>query len=287
MPLNIIKGVYRVIGREPDGDSVQFVATNPNSFKQLGIKARLGPGGGVQLRLDGIDALETHYTPQVPRSKVQHQPPEFADAAAAELLLELGFTNIERDKQKVVSATPETTDGYILTRSADKYGRPVALVFAGESDQSDLSAIFVDAEQASESANYHLLKRGLAYPTFYSELFPDIRQTLTMAVTEARQSGDGIWPTDATTVGFDVNSVESITADHIILPKLFRRLIDYLELSPGSSRLDHFRDFLDKAADRVIIASNAHITGFDTVIAIDGQKIRLTENPENLVFIEG
>src|SRR2546430_14526434 len=73
MALNMIKGSYRVVGASPDGDSVRFYPDNPAAFSQAGIKVRLNAHGGAQLRLDGIDALETHY--QAPgHGGMQHQP---------------------------------------------------------------------------------------------------------------------------------------------------------------------------------------------------------------------
>ena len=71
--------------------------------------------GAAQLRLDAIDALETHYG--TPRT---HQPLDLAHAASAELLDWLGFNNVVRAQDETVtSSTPETVAGFILTRSAD------------------------------------------------------------------------------------------------------------------------------------------------------------------------
>jgi hypothetical protein len=64
-------------------------------------------------------------------------------------LQRLGFTDVQRDGERVTSSTPEQTDGYILTRFADKYGRAVSFAYAGSSDRDDLSSVFVDEEQLS------------------------------------------------------------------------------------------------------------------------------------------
>jgi len=74
------------------------------------------PPAGVQLRLDAIDALETHYTP--PHAAAGwRQPATLGDGASSALLDLLGFTAIQRDARGyVTAATPETTPGYILTR---------------------------------------------------------------------------------------------------------------------------------------------------------------------------
>jgi len=136
MPLNLIKGQYRIVHSEPDGDSVHFFPDNPTAFTSLHINAYLGSGGAAQLRLDAIDALETHYTPPAHGAKTMHQPLDLAHAAGARLLGLLGFTDVVRDGETVVSATPDATPGYILTRFADKYGRPVSLAYAGATDQA-------------------------------------------------------------------------------------------------------------------------------------------------------
>ncbi len=63
MPLTLITGTYRVVGASPDGDSVRFYPHDPQAFRRAGITVKANRAGGVQLRLDAIDALETHYTP--------------------------------------------------------------------------------------------------------------------------------------------------------------------------------------------------------------------------------
>src|SRR6185436_4988836 len=72
----LIKGIYHVVGHSPDGDSIKFKAANP-AFWQL-INSEFGDefqqnfttnAGVIQLRLQGVDALETHYAapkPSVP-----------------------------------------------------------------------------------------------------------------------------------------------------------------------------------------------------------------------------
>ncbi|HXT92113.1 MAG TPA: hypothetical protein VN714_23000 [Trebonia sp.] len=57
MSLYLIKGQYRIVHSEPDGDSVHFIPGNADAFTSLHLNARLGAGGGAaQLRLDAIDA---------------------------------------------------------------------------------------------------------------------------------------------------------------------------------------------------------------------------------------
>src|SRR4051794_40153178 len=135
MSLYLVKGQYRIVGSQPDGDSVHFFPDDPAAFTAVHLNAHLGGGGAAQLRLDGIDALETHYTPPAHGGHSLHQPLELAHAAGARLLQLLGFTDVARDGETVTAAIPQAIPGYILTRFADKYGRPVALAFAGTTDE--------------------------------------------------------------------------------------------------------------------------------------------------------
>jgi hypothetical protein len=190
--------------------------------------AHPGSGGAAQLRLDAIDALETHYTPPAHGARVTHQPLDLAHAAGARLL---GFTGVVRDGETVTSASPGATPGYILTRFADKYGRPVALAFAGDTDRPDLVPVFTGTDLLRASVNYRPLAEGLVYPTFYSQLYPDLRADLTAAAGDAQAAKAGVWAADATTSGATVTTLADLADRLVILPKLFRRLAEYLALS--------------------------------------------------------
>jgi endonuclease YncB( thermonuclease family) len=286
MPLSIIKGEFRILGSEPDGDSVHFHPTNPDAFTSLHLPARVSGQGATQLRLEAIDALETHYSPRVPGGFLQHQPLGLAHAAAAELLRLLGFTDVQRDGEQVTSSVPEQTEGYILTRFADKYGRAVSFAYAGVSDHEDLDSVFVDAELLGQSVNYQLVTSGLVYPTYYSKLFPDLREALTAAASQARADQQGVWAQDTTTSGATIASLEALNDQLVLLPKLFRRLIDYLALGAGSIALDGFLAFLASRDDRLFVISEAHPTGLDNITRVDGQTVRLLHPPDDLIFLE-
>jgi endonuclease YncB( thermonuclease family) len=286
MPLRLIKGSYRILHSQPDGDSIHFFPDDADAFVKLRMNARLSAAGSVQLRLDAIDALETHYTPGAHGGFTQHQPLALAHAPADRLLTLLGFSDVKRDRETVTSATPDRTPGYILTRFADKYGRPVAFAYAGTSDQADLAQVRVTAAMLHQSVNHRLLAEGLVYPTFYSKLYPDLRAELTAAAQAARATGNGVWGGDATTSGATITGLADLNDHVVILPKLFRRLVDYLALGAGDVSLDRFTPFLATRNDRLFVISEAHATGLDTITAVSGQKLRLTHPPEDLVFIE-
>ncbi len=59
----VMKGDFVIIGKEPDGDSVRFIASNPDLYRHLHRAYRIKPSrdGSVQLRFEGVDAPELHY----------------------------------------------------------------------------------------------------------------------------------------------------------------------------------------------------------------------------------
>jgi hypothetical protein len=91
-----------------------------------------------------------------------------------------------------------------------------------------------------QTANHHLASAGLVYPTFYRSLFKDLRVELAAVAQQAQAAGKGLWPQDVTISGVKITGMSSVTEEAVILPKLFRRLVDYLNLgmpvTPGSPR---------------------------------------------------
>ncbi|NKX90135.1 nuclease [Nocardia coubleae] len=288
MPFLLISGVFVAKGAAPDGDSVRFRPDDPALWDRVGGPHRVkrNASGAAQLRLDGIDSLETHYTPR--HGTRTHQPLPLARAAADELLAWLGFTGVVRNDSETVTSTDQAVvPGFILTRGADLHGRCVAFAGRGPAPGSSGAEIFVDVALLRLTLNHHQLATGLAYPTFYRSLFPALRAEFT-AVSEAAAVGSlGVWAADATTTGAAITSPSSLSDDIVVLPKLFRRLADYLELGDGDLSLDGFPAFLAQAADRFFIISTGHsTTGLDAITVIDGSTVRLTHPPTDLVFDE-
>jgi hypothetical protein len=135
------------------------------------------------------------------------------------------------------------------------------------------------------TANHHLITQGVVYPTYYRALFPDLRNEFTAAAKQARDSGLGVWASDGTTTGFDVTGLEVLQDDIVIVPKLFRRLVDDLHL--GDDSMAGFPAFLDQAADKFFILSTGHsITGLDAVVEVTGNTVKMTRPIEDLVCDE-
>jgi hypothetical protein len=276
MPFLVIKGTFHVVGYSPDGDSIRFQADNEANWAKLaGPPVTLNARRHAQLRLEAIDTMETHY-------RNTQQPLTLATRALDFLLQGLGITGVQWDvlRTRVIEAN-DGTEGYIVSRTVEPNRRPVAFVFAGAPPATDGSSIFLDVDLLRQSLNYQSLAAGLAYPTYYKGLFSDLRAELTEASTRARQASLEIWAEDRTNTGFAVEGLESISEEHVILPKLFRRLAEYLEV--GGSVVG-FKEFLESRAEGITIISTAHFTHFDTVVEVGGNVVRMTEPPENLVF---
>lgn len=277
MPFHLVKGRYHVANYAPDGDTVRFQPDNPASLDRLdGPPAKLNARGHAAIRLEGIDTLETHY-------QGLKQPPPLADEATDRLFELLGITNVEwAEERRSIKRADDATPGYILSRSVEKYGRIVALAFAGEADEPDGSPIFLDGKRLAQSVNVAQARSGMAYPTFYWGLFADLRQVFIDAAATARASNSGVYAVDRSTTGFLPASVAALTDEHVILPKLFRRLAVYM-LETGSSI--GFKARLEASEEPVLDLLTQNITHFDTFIEeTAGGAIKLLRRPEEMVF---
>lgn len=284
MPFTVIEGTFHVVNYSPDGDSIRFGPKNPATLRRLdGAMPRVNARGHVQLRIEGIDTLETHYNPAGGGGTLR-QPRALADAAADRLLDFLGVRNVvwNAARSTVVSAD-DGTPGFILSRSVEKNGRPVAFVFTGNPPADDGEAFRLEADFLERSYNLSALAEGLAYPTYYWGLFSDLRDAMTLACREARTARLGIHAEDSTNAGFDVQTVGALTDRLVILPKLFRRLTEYV-VSTGTAV--GFKEALAENREPVLHVPKANFTHFDTFVeqADGSSRIRLTAPPEDLVF---
>ncbi|MER6444312.1 nuclease [Streptomyces venezuelae] len=292
----LIRGSFRVNGgARPDGDTIPFIPDDVADWKLVpGCTGVLPKADGrASVRLEGIDALETHYT-NGSYGPERHQPLAYAHEAADALLTWLRFTSIQRHDDETVTTTPDRVPGYILTSGTDMFGRCVALVGRGTPPAYSGYRIEVDKEKLERTANHHLLSIGLAYPTFYGGLPTDLRDALRAAALAAKESTPptGLWAKDVTVEGAEIDGISSITHDEtgvVILPKLFRRLKDYFDFDPANRSLTGFPAFLAGAGDRFrILPGDEVLTGLHRVVEItDDQILRMTHPSEDLLFVEG
>ncbi len=288
MSFVLIRGTYHVQGFQPDGDSVRFRPDDPAAWDRMprGRRPRLNSRGMAQLRLEGIDALETHFSAGGALGTVR-QPQALADAARDRLLALLGVTGVVLAPNGLtVAAAADGTPGFILTREVEQNGRPVAFAFGGDEPPPAAETVFVDAALARRSVNRRLLADGLAYPIYYATLFDDLREELNAAVAAAKGTSSGVWAGDRTG-GLAIADLEDLTDRHPVLPKLFRRLATFFAGNGGAPDVTGFREFLAADDERVIVVGSARTTGFDDVVQVDdaANSVGLTVDPTRLVFV--
>lgn len=285
MPFVAIAGTFHVRGYQPDGDSLRFRPTDPTLLARLsGPPAKINPRGDVQLRIEAIDSLETHYS--AGGGGTHHQPDRWAHTSRARLIEFAGIRNVVWDPAgSTVLSADDGTPGYILSRAVEKNRRPIAFVYAGALPEPDGSEVRLDAQRLQGSFNLAALHEGLAYPTYYKGLFSDLRDAMTGAVANAVAAGRGVWSDDGTVAGFDADDFASITTETPILPKLFRRLIQHM-VSYGSAV--GFKEKMMQSREPVLDLRDNNFTHFDTFIeqAPGSTVIRLSRRPDELVFDE-
>jgi hypothetical protein len=275
-------------GPEPDGDTVKFRPDTPALVESLprrsGTPADLGPRG-VSVRLEAVDALETHFGDT-------HQELAGANAARDLLLAELGFTNVRFFADlpnKVESADQDSIRGHVLSNGIDANGRVIGFVYPGDPTAADGSTVFVDEALVDASVNSVLLGRGLVYPAFYGTLPASLRHHLAAASRAARaaQPPSGIWsraagdPDGPAEVG-DLTQLQTL----VLWPKLFRRIVPYL--AAGFDGFDEFDAWLRADPvhrdDALFLLDRLEPGNMHDVVHGAGDEIQLTAWPEDFVI---
>ena len=276
MPFILIKGTFHVVGYSPDGDSVRFKAYNPEHWSKIqGSPPQLNEDAHVQIRLIGIDSLETHF-------RDCQQSMKWAISAANFLLesLEISEVKWDVDKNIVIKAT-DKVEGFILVKKTDQHGRPLGFIFPGTIDETDGSEFFLPLDLFFKSVNYQSLLHGESYPTYYRGIAPTLRNKMTDAVNSARHKNLGLWEFDSTNKGFNVWDLFAEDKTVVILPKLFRRLVSHLE---KNENLETFKHSVIKS-EKVLILPHKKKKLFRDIIVQQENLVKLSELPEYLVYL--
>lgn len=234
----LIQGQFHIVGYSPDGDSLMFKANNPalwdgleGDSKPLFNEKLQKENGAVQLRLQGIDALETHYAPETlptppelrPKETAEvakpvpggyKQPADLARLATNEFMRLLGVNKVEwrswgkntwikrasflQNGQEVwvEKKQEDVIPGYIVAGEVEKNGRPIAWVFPGAAPDPDGTRLTKEslAARLESSANYQLLRLGLVYPYFFMTLAGRLRDKLATAAYLAQKEAATLAP---------------------------------------------------------------------------------------------
>jgi endonuclease YncB( thermonuclease family) len=273
-------------GPQPDGDTIKFKPDTPALVETLarpsGHPADIN-GRGISVRLEAIDALETHFAEA-------HQNLGGANRARDELLRLLGFTGVtyfDDRPNNVRSADQDSLRGHVLSNGIDANGRLIGFVFAGEYPGPDGATVFLDDALVDTSANAMLLAGGFTYPAFYSTLPATLRTHLASTSRAARAVRAGIWP-DSTA---DPNGAATVTGAAALQeltcwPKLFRRLVPYL--ATGAAGFDGFDAWLRadpvNRDDAVFLLDRLEAGNLHDVVRASGQSIQLTAWPEDFII---
>ncbi|MFK7770934.1 MAG: hypothetical protein AB8F94_02300 [Saprospiraceae bacterium] len=271
----IIKGTFHVRGYSPDGDSIRFAADNRDHWDFLEWKTTKDKKKvKKQLRIEAIDALETHYSDL-------RQPNAFAIAALERMLELINITEVDYNLLVTkITAANDGTPGYIATSHIDVFGRPISYVFPADADLEDGAEILAANLPFKQSINYILVKEGIVYPTFYTTTEPVAVDLFFQRTRYSRRSRRGIWAIDRS-MGFKLWNVETIQRDVVIFPKLFRRFASFFS---HRSDINTFMDFLKDNPDPIRLR-NGTVTNLRSLMYKDGNKYGLLVEPEFFNFI--
>ncbi len=288
----LIKGEYHIFypdtprnGPEPDGDTLRFRPDNLqliNSIPSGGTAPKFNKRHMTSLRLEGIDALETHFGDM-------HQHLAWANAARDALLAACGFGAVTfwpDAPNKVQSVWNHPVRGHIAVNGVDSHGRLVCFAFAGDTPEADGTALWLEAGRMLTSLNAELLGKGLAYPAFYTSLPATLREPLRELVLASRTQTGNLWA-DAIPIGTDVTVNDRDSLETLVMwPKLFRRLVDYF--AAGYSNLDQLDSWLRQDVinrdDRMILP-NREIGNMHDVVIGSRNSLRMVYQPEDLIIL--
>jgi endonuclease YncB( thermonuclease family) len=287
--LRALEGELVVVGKSPDGDSIRFVPRRPELLRDLyrGDRVRITRSdGSVQLRLEGIDAPETHYGGNAQPHGIE---------ARDWLLDQVGFSDVVFDQAAIVqSATPASRSAAILSKGIDPNGRPIAYLLVDDgANLRDGAWTHVDSALLDRTLNARSLAAGLSYLTLYTSTPAPHRTRLRKLAGDAREAGKGVWAADETEL-FRLVSQASISPPNgaLILPKLFRRCTDYLK-ARGQGFTGTLPDWLVSVSatgsrpedDLVLIGGRTEVR-LSTIVKQLNDRISFTADLLDVVFVE-
>ncbi|CAG1016980.1 hypothetical protein ANAEL_05937 [Anaerolineales bacterium] len=271
----VIAGTFHIKGFQPDGDSIRFQATNQANWdfftwETVVVKATKKK----QLRVEAIDAMETHY-------EGYHQPRAFALAALEAMLEMLRIDTViySLGLTQVVDAN-DGKAGFIASGSVDRFGRPVSYVFPKDVKLTDGAVMDSSQLPVEDSINFQLAREGLVYPTFYTTTDRVFAEKIRAVVTRARATKRGIWSIDRTS-DFTLLDIRTLQEDNLIMPKLFRRLVGFYDNYSDFGKLE---EYMKKQRDNLVLWDGTKKKSLADLMTFEGRRLRMKTRVEDILF---
>lgn len=271
----VIAGTFHIKGFQPDGDSIRFQATNQANWDFFEWETAADKAAKKkQLRVEAIDALETHY-------EGYHQPRAFALAALEALLemLRIDTVAYSLSLTQVVSAN-DGKAGFIASASVDPFGRPVSYVFPKNAKLTDGAVMDSSELPIDDSVNFQLAREGLVYPTFYTTTDRVFAEKIRAVVARARATKRGIWSIDRTS-DFTLLDIRTLQEDNLVMPKLFRRLVGFYE---RYTDFDQLEGYMKKQRDNLVLWDGTKKKSLADLMTFEGRRLRMTTPVEDILF---
>jgi len=271
----IVAGTFHVKGVQPDGDSIRFQANKPENWDFFEWETEADKASKKkQLRVESIDALETHY-------EGYHQPRPFAIAALESLLelLNINSVTYSLNVTQIVEAD-DGKAGFIASASTDRFGRPVSYVFPKSAKLTDGAVMDSETLPIEKSINFELAREGLVYPTFYTTTDRVFAEKIRAVVARARKTKRGIWSIDRTT-GFTLLDMRVLQEDILIMPKLFRRLVGFFDNYADFGKLE---EYMAKQRDNLTLWDGTKKKSLADLMKISGRRMELKTPIEDILF---
>lgn len=332
-PFRVFRGQLYAVGLKPDGDTISFKPHDPAALAALpDDEGTLGKvsfdaeaNGSVSVRLQGIDALETHYQPAVsvnvsavnntapkPSAGNHHQPTALARGAAHALLGLLGVTVTDADwhawgylrrvtvgERVVTEKFTEGVEVVVVSDTCDRNGRVLGWVFPSASTLAEGATLTEDAltDLVKDSVNSELLNQGHAYPYYFFTLSNALRNRLSIFARSAVRYNRGVQAADTSEQGVRLPTVSALNDSAVLWPYLFRKLLRTWRmeaLKTWAAGGDVSPAALDRLpVDKLFTSGDPYLYNARTkdfvrlseVVTVEGDTLRMLVPPHELVFL--
>jgi hypothetical protein len=275
-----IHGFFHVKGRSPDGDSIAFSAVREKHWAKFNWKnksnnpANKKKGKAVQLRIEAVDALETHFNGN-------HQPRAIAQAATDALLKSFGIRTISYNLNftKIVDAT-DGVAGTILTKGLDGYDRPISYAVVGHVEKDGEEFDGLDEKMLRTTVNFGLARQGVVYPAYYRGIDETALEVFRKEFAAARRGRVGIFAFDQTRE-FTWWGPHTLSDTAVIYPKVFRRFVSFAEARADWGEI---AEYLGKQNDALTLVQSGEFTSLANLCRIEGRGVKLDLDPNDAVW---